>query len=80
MDPKVREEAMRRKVRADVRRASMTYEKRVELRKRGARSRALMRVVFFIGGFLCGLESIAEIAFLLFFGIVGPIGLHYDMI
>ena len=39
-----------------------------------------MRVLFCVGGFMCGMESIMEITYLVFFGIVGPIALHYDMI
>ena len=80
MDPKIREEVMQRKTRADVRRASMTYDQRVKRRRENARYRTVWRVFFFVGGFLCGFESIAEIAFLLFCGIVGPIGLRYDML
>lgn len=73
------EEAMRRKNRAQVRRASMTYAERVERRKRAARNRAVMRAFFFVGGLMCGVESLAEIMFLVFFGVIGPIGLHYDV-
>ncbi len=80
MGPKVREEAMRRKTQDDVRRASTTYAELEESRRRDARFRTLMRVLFCVGGFMCGMESIMEITYLVFFGIVGPIALHFDMI
>ena len=71
--------AMRRKNEEDVRIASMTWEERKDAIASEERIKTTMKAFFFIGGFVCGVGSLADIMMLLGFGILGPIALRYEL-
>lgn len=72
------EENMRRKCRADVELASMTYAERSQQLKDRARTRSVMRATFTIVGLVCGVGSTMDVLMLIALGILGPIALRYD--
>ena len=72
--------AMRWKNEEDVRIASMTWVQRKASIQRDERFRIVMKVIFFVGGFACGIGSFTDIMMLLGFGILGPIALRYDLL
>jgi hypothetical protein len=71
--------AMRWKNEQDVRVASMTWKERKDAVTGEERFRSIMSAVFFIGGFICGVGSFAEILMLLGFGILGPIAVRTEL-
>jgi len=72
--------AMQWKNKRDVRRASMTWEQRKKSLECDRRSRLILQVFFFVGGFAFGIGSFWEILMLLGFGILGPLALRYDLL
>jgi hypothetical protein len=72
--------AMRRRTRADVKFASMTWEERKKAMARGRRERLVLQACFTIGGLACGIGSLTEIVLLVGFGILGPLALRYDLL
>jgi hypothetical protein len=79
MKPERLEEEMRRKCRADVEFASMTYAERSRQLKHEAQMRRTLRVIFFFVGLICGVGSAMDVVMLLAFGILGPIAMRYEM-
>jgi hypothetical protein len=72
------EEDMRRKRRADVEFASMTYAQRSRQLASRARTRRTVRAAFTIVGLTCGVGSTMDVIMLIALAILGPIALRYD--
>jgi hypothetical protein len=80
MTGKELEKFLKWKNRRDVERAKMTYADRQKARRRHERDQKFMRIALFVGGMLCGTESLTEIALLICFGVLCPIAMRYDML
>jgi hypothetical protein len=74
------ERIMRAKNRRDIRRATQTWERRCELRARRKRNQKWTQVFFVVGGLVFGgLGSFTEILLLLWFGLLGPLMVRYEL-